>query len=183
MRPIATRPAHRLTTLAIFALALLCLPNFAAAAEHRIGLGANYWKTIDDLEDEGIENVDEIDDSGVSEILSYQYFPKGILGFELTVEHFPDGFGGATDDAYSPQIYVVVGRGFYGAVGIGATNSSDFDGDWSDPFYAAKAGFNLGLLPNVSLDLYGNYRFDAWSELEDADTDTIFLGAQLRISF
>lgn len=169
--------------LALLAASVLLAASSARAAEHRIGVGANYWKTIDDLEEQGISNVDEIDDSGVAEVISYQYLPKGILGFEVTLEHFPDGFGGSTDDAYSPQIYLVVGRGFYGAVGIGATNSSDFDGDWSDPFYAAKVGVNLGLLPHISLDLYGNYRFDAWSELNDADTDTVFLGAQVRVSF
>lgn len=155
----------------------------AEAGQHRIGLGVNYWKTIDDLDDEGFENIGDIDDNGIAEVGSYQYWPQGMIGFEVDLEHFPDGFGGSTDDAWSPQVYVTVGHGFYGGVGIGVTNSSDFDGEWSDPFYAAKLGVNLGLLPHIALDIYGNYRFDAWSELNDADTDTVFLGAQVRITF
>lgn len=177
--------SKRLTAPLFAGLVLGCVTGWLAtpaeAGQHRIGLGVNYWKTIDDLEEQGIDNVDEIDDSGLSQVASYQYWPKGVIGFQIDVERFPDGFGGSTESSWSPQVYLTVGHGFYGGIGIGITNSSDFEDDWSDPFYAAKAGFNLGLLPRVSLDIYGNYRFDAWSELEDADTDTVFLGALLRI--
>lgn len=174
------RAASRLLGLALL---LLCvwLVAPAEAGQHRIGVGVNYWKTIDELEDAGFENADEIDDSGLSQVASYQYWPKGVLGLQIDIERFPDGFGGSTETAWSPQVYVTVGHGFYGGVGIGVTNSSGFEDDWSDPFYAAKLGFNLGLLPRVSLDVYGNYRFEAWSELNEADTDTVFLGALVRI--
>lgn len=172
--------ARGLAGLALF-LSCLLISAAAEAGQHRIGLGVNYWKTIDDLEDEGLDNVDNIDDSGLSQVASYQYWPKGLLGIQVDIERFPDGFGGSTESSWSPQVYVTVGHGFYGGVGIGVTNSSGFEDDWSDPFYAAKAGFNLGLLPRVSLDIYGNYRFDAWSELNEADTDTVFLGALIRI--
>ncbi len=178
-----TRKLEALLTVTLL-LIFTAFAGPATAAEHRIGVGANYWKTIDDLEDEGIDNLDEIDDSGVAEVISYQYWPKGLIGFEIDLEHFPDGFGGSTDDAWSPQVYITAGHGIYGGLGAGITNSSDFeDDDWSDPFYAAKLGFNVSLLPHIALDIYGNYRFDAWSELGDADTDTIFLGAQVRITF
>ena len=179
-----TRKLEAVLTASLMIVALTAvLASPAGAGEHRIGAGVNYWKTIDDLDDEGFENIGDIDDSGIAEVVSYQYWPKGLIGFEVDLEHFPDGFGGSTDDAWSPQVYITLGHGIYGGLGVGVTNSSDFEGDWSDPFYAAKLGFNMALLPHISLDLYGNYRFDAWSELNDADTDTVFLGALVRVTF
>jgi hypothetical protein len=53
---------------------------------------------------------------------------------------------------------------------------------FSDPYFAAKAGFTLPLLPRLKLDINANYRFDDWSELEDASSDTVTLGALLRIA-
>lgn len=179
-----TRKLPALATASLLIAAAIAFPaGPAEAAQHRIGVGANYWKTIESLDDEGIGNIGQIDDSGVAEVASYQFWPQGLVGFEIAVEHFPEGFGGSTHDAWSPQVYVTLGHGLYGGVGVGVTNSSDFDGNWSDPFYAAKLGFNIGLLPHIALDVYGNYRFDAWSELNDANTDTVFLGAQVRITF
>ena len=104
------------------------------------------------------------------------------MAFELDLEYFDKGFGGATKEAYSPQAYVVVGRNWFVGVGVGTTYSDDFEDEITDPYYAAKAGFSLGLLPHLAVDLAANYRFDAWSELSDADTDTVFLGAMLRFN-
>ena len=67
-------------------------------------------------------------------------------------------------------------------LGGGIIYSSGFEDDYSDPFYAAKIGWDLTLIPRVHVDINANYRFDAWSELENADTDTITLGALLRFS-
>lgn len=161
----------------LFALCALC-PSPSAAGEHVFGVGVNYWETIDDLDiDENIEQ------DGLSKVLSYQYWPGGMIGFEFDVEHFDKGFSGATSDAYSPQAYVVVGRHFYVAAGVGTTYSSDLEDEITDPFYAAKAGINLSLLPHINLDVNANYRFDAWSQLDEAETDTVFLGAMLRFTF
>ena len=166
-----------LTPLVLFFVALgLAAP--ASAGEHVIGVGANYWKTIDDLD------IDEsIDQDGLSTVFSYQYWPGGMIGVEFDVEYFDNGFSGATKDAYSPQAYVVVGRNFYVAAGVGTTYSSDLEDEITDPFYAAKAGINISLLPHIDLDVAANYRFDAWSQLDQAETDTVFLGATLRFNF
>lgn len=152
----------------------------AEAGEHRLGFGFHWWKTVDDLKDDGF---DDIESDGVSQIFSYQYLPGGLIKFEADVEYFDKGFGGATDSAWSPQVFVLVGGFVYGGVGIGITNSSSFASDWSDPYYAARAGFDLLLLPKLHLDLNANYRFDAWSELEDVETETLTLGAIARFSF
>ncbi len=68
-------------------LAVLCFAGVAAVrAESRVGLGLNYWVSLDDFE------VDDIDDSGFSYLLSFQN--RGdLLGFELNLEFAPSRFG------------------------------------------------------------------------------------------
>ena len=150
----------------------------AHAGEHLLGGGIHYWRTIDDLADTGFE----IEDDGQAWVLSYQYRPAGLFSFEIDAEYFDKGFGGAEEAALSPQAYLVFGHGWYAALGGGVIYSDGFEDNVSDPFYAAKIGWDLTLIPRVHVDINANYRFDAWSQLEDADTDTITLGAILRFS-
>jgi hypothetical protein len=163
-------------------MALAALPALSAmaavpalAADHRIGAGIHHWQTVDDLADEGFEGLD---DSGTSGIVSYQYMPEGIFSFELDLEYFADGFGGSTEKAWSPQAYLLIGHGFYAGVGVGNVIS---DGESSDPFYAAKLGVDFAIIPRVSVDINANYRFDAWSLIDEVDTDTVTFGALLRL--
>jgi opacity protein-like surface antigen len=166
----------------ILLMALAALPALSAmaavpalAADHRIGAGIHHWQTVDDLADEGFEGLD---DSGTSGIVSYQYMPEGIFSFELDLEYFADGFGGSTEKAWSPQAYLLIGHGFYAGVGVGNVIS---DGESSDPFYAAKLGVDFAIIPRVSVDINANYRFDAWSLIDEVDTDTVTFGALLRL--
>jgi len=166
--------------LTIAALALsLAIPALAAAGEHRIGFGYYYWETVDSLDD-----FPDLEDDGYAPVVSYQYLPGGFLRFELDVEYYADGYAGSTEKAYAPQAYVLFGRFVYGGVGVGVTKSDGFaDGDeWSDPWYAARVGLDLLLLPKVHLDINANYRADAFKALEEADTDALTFGASLRVS-
>ncbi|MCL4838660.1 MAG: hypothetical protein KJ058_11925 [Thermoanaerobaculia bacterium] len=169
----------RTLSLAVALLFAVALAPAAAAGEHRLGFGLHYWKTLDEIEG---SLGDGIDDNGLSQLVSYQYLPGPFLKLEATVEYFPDGFGGATESAYSPQVFVIVGRGLYAGVGVGITRSSSFEDDWSDPFYGARVGYELPLLPRLDLDLNANYRFDSWSELEGYDSDVLTFGAVLRFT-
>ena len=178
MRRLALRAA-----LAAFALALLLVVAPAAAGEHRFGVGVHYWTTAEDFEDLGLSSLDDFEDDGVSEVFSYQYLPQPLFRVEVDVEYFDKGFGGATERAYSPQVFLLFGRGIYGGLGVGAIYSSGLVDDWSDPFYAARAGLDLLLLPKIHLDINANYQFDAWKQLDDVDTDTLTLGAIARFSF
>lgn len=175
MRTMMTRPWQQALGALILALAIPGL----AAAEHRIGFGYHYWKTVDDLDD-----FSDIEDDGYATVISYQYLPGGLIRFEFDLEYFPDGFAGSSEKAYSPQAYVMVGRFFYAGVGVGVTQSDGFaDGDeWSDPWYAARAGIDMLLLPKLHLDINANYRADAFKELEEADTDALTFGASLRLT-
>lgn len=151
------------------------MPMAGAVDAHRLGVGANYWVALDDID------VSDVDDNGFSYSISYQYRPH-VLGLQVDVEFLPDRFG---EDAVAPQAYLVLGRSFYAAAGVGMVY---WDGDWADdPFFALKAGFDMEMLPGIYLDISANYRFSEKTELKDSetdiDTDTIFLGAAVRIGF
>ncbi len=151
----------------------------ASAGDHRLGFGFHYWKTVDDLVS---GQSDDLDDSGLAQVFSYQYLPGGLVRFEVDIEYFDKGFAGSLERAYSPQFYVLLGRVVYAGVGLGATYSRGLPDQWSEPYYAARGGLELLLLPKLHLDLNANYRFNAWSELEDVETETLTLAAILRLS-
>ena len=167
----------RRTWLAVLVLAAVGLTNTVASAvevgSNRIGAGANYWVAVDSL------NSSTFDRDGLSYFVSYQYQPE-LFGFDLTVEMLPDRFG---RDALAPQAYIMLGQTLYLALGIGIVYAND---DFADePFYALKTGLDMELLPNFFVDISANYRFNETSQLKDRatniDTDTVFLGAAIRI--
>jgi hypothetical protein len=114
--------------------------------------------------------------------VSYQYL-AGFIRFEVAAEYFDKGFQGSLDWAVSPQVYILAGRGIYGGLGVGATYSDFANGSWSDPYYIAKAGFDLLLLPKIHLDINADYRFLEWEDLDNYDSDTITFGATVRVAF
>jgi hypothetical protein len=166
----------RIVLLLLFAFNLITANN-VSAAEHRFGIGANYWSSIDDIK----ENDGDIDDDGFSFIGMYQYWPS-LLGFGLEAEFLPDRFG---ETAIAPAAYVFVGKAIYAGAGIGITYS---DSDFADqPFFALRAGLDLEIIPRIHVNIYGNYRFNDKAEFNDddtdIDTDTIFLGAAVLFGF
>ena len=154
---------------------LVCAASAARAeGASRLGAGAYYWKALDDLDS-------KFEDNGLSYYASYQY-KSGLIGFEADLELQPDRF---EKSAYAPQAYVMLGETLYAAAGLGILY---MDGDFADnPFYAFKAGLDLELIPSVHLDINANYRFndkaDLSNDASDIDTDTVFLGAALRLEF
>lgn len=146
-----------------------------ARAEMRVGVGANYWVMLEDID------VDEVDEEGFGYLATLQ-LRNGMVGLGFDVEMMPDRFG---EDAYAGQAYIIVGEGLYGAAGIGINN---IDGDFAEePFYNLRVGLNLELVSGLYLDINANYRFNEIAEIEneveEIDTDTIFLGAALRLQF
>ncbi|MDA8017987.1 MAG: hypothetical protein MPN21_11120 [Thermoanaerobaculia bacterium] len=152
----------------------------ALAAEHSIGLGAHFFKTVDDLVDDGFDDIEE---DGFAYHVSWKIEPEGIFFFEIDAEYYPDGFAGATDGTLVPSAFVGVGHGLYAAVGVGVAYSDDLSDDVSDPIWTGRIGFDWSLLPGLSLDLNANYRTDAFDELEGASSDAVTIGAVIRISF
>ena len=161
--------------LAVYVLLCFLPVQTTFAGDHRIGGGANYWVTLDD-----IDTDEDIDDNGFSFYGSYQYW-MSLIGLEIAAEFLPDRFG---ESAIAPQAYALVGKAIYAGIGIGTVYS---DSEFADePFFALGAGLNLEILPGIFAHIYGNYRFndkaDLDNESKDIDTDTIFLGAAIRIA-
>jgi opacity protein-like surface antigen len=165
--------------VAAFSLACFAPAPAALAANgigaHRLGVGANYWKTIDEID------VADVEEDGFSWLASYQYAPVGLFKFEVDLEYFPD-LGGGTETVWAPEAFVIVGGTIYAGAGVGIYYS---DGDWADePFYMLRAGFDMPILPFLFLDVNANYRFNDWDTFSthDLDTDTIRLGAAVRFA-
>ena len=145
---------------------------------NQIGIGAHYWTTVKNID------VDNIDKNGFSYLAMYQYH-YGWVGVEADLEWFQKGFGGASDDVYQPQAYLILGKVIYAAAGIGGYYS---DGKLADnPFYAFRVGLDIPLLPILHLDINANYRFENWNDLsteaKNINTDTVTLGAAARLAF
>jgi len=182
MLTIALRSSRHLLPALCLGLVLFGLQTLPAlAADHSLGVGAQFFRTVDSFTDDIFDDsFNDVEDDGYALVLSYQYVPKGLLRFELDLEYYEDGFGGAGETAFTPIGYVLLGRSWYVGVGLGVTYSDGLADDVSDPFYAARIGWRFDLLPKISLDLNANYRADAFNDLDQADTDAITLGAILR---
>lgn len=167
-----------LTTLALFlSLSLLAATSATAEIKHRFGVGAHYWTAIDDID------VDDIKEDGFAYLVSYQLRPASLIKFGLDVEILPEEFGGADENVFAPQAYVILGSAIYAGLGIGTYYT---DGDFADdPFFNIRAGLDLNILPFLYLDINANYRFEEWDSIktldEDVSSDTITLGAAVRI--
>ena len=145
------------------------------AASPRVGVGANYWVALDDID------TDDFDEDGLSYYVTAQLPLGDLLKLDLQLERFEEGFAGSDEDVYSPQAYLLLGSSLYAGVGAGIYYA---DSEFSDtPYYGLRAGFSLELLPNILIDINANYRFEDWGGLndEDIDEDTLMLGAAARI--
>jgi hypothetical protein len=159
-------------------LGLMVWANHDAMAV-RLGLGANYWQAVDSIDE------DEFDEDGLSYIASLQFNLAEYSKIELGVEWYEAGFGGSAKDIYAPQAFFLLGKGLYVGAGVGGYYT---DGDFAnDPFFAFRAGFDVEILPSIYLDINANYRFENWDDLSaddtDVDSDTITLGAAVRLEF
>lgn len=169
----------KLTMKLLLAFVLGAMPFILsdAQAEFRLGVGANYWKAVDDVDD------DDFDEDGLSWILTSQFGLTDLAKLELAVERYDDGFAGADEEVYAPQAFLLLGSTIYIGAGIGWYYYDDEFSD--DPFYALRAGLDLELLPSIYLDINANYRFADWEELDgdDINGDTVTLGAAVRLEF
>jgi hypothetical protein len=173
--PRMAKSAPLLLTLIALGWAAAARP---AVADSSIGFGLHSWRTVDDLRSQGFGNLRR---SGVSYLVSYQYSPGALLKLEADAEYFDKGFGGSSHYAIAPQAFVLVGGFVYGGLGIGTIYSKDFANNFSSPFYAARVGLDLHLLPRFSVDVNANYHFHAFNELHGVNTGTVTVGAIARI--
>lgn len=159
---------------------MLATSAMAGAAEHRFGIGQLYWQSLGDIAEAGF------DEDGTAPFFTYQYVPEGIFRLELDVEYYDGGIGDP-DDNYgydlAPVAFVLVELGLYAGVGVGVTVANFPHSGVSDPFYAARLGWDFQLIPRLHFDVHASYRADTFKELEDYNQDSITLGAAVRIAF
>ncbi len=175
----AAAPAMAMAVALMVVLGWAAAARPAVAADASIGFGIHSWRTVKDLRSEGFQDIRR---SGISYLVSYQRHLIPLVKLELDGEYFDKGFGGSTHRAFAPQAYVLVGGFVYGGVGIGTTFSRDFANDFSSPFYVARVGLDLHLVPRFHLDVNANYKFNAFHELQGANTGTVTLGAVARLT-
>jgi len=173
---------RRLIALLAASVGLLWTASTTLAEEqernNQLGVGVHYWTTVKNID------VNDVDKNGFSYLAMYQYH-YGWVGVEADLEWFQKGFGGASQDVYQPQAYLILGKVVYAAAGIGGYYSNNKLAD--KPFYAFRVGLDIPLLPILHLDINANYRFENWNDLstegKSVDTDTVTLGAAARLAF
>lgn len=173
---------RRLLALLVASAGLLWIASTGRAQEqernNQLGIGAHYWTTVKNID------VNDVDKNGFSYLAMYQYHYEWI-GIEAALEWFQSGFGGASQDVYQPQAYLILGKVIYAAAGIGGYYSDSKLAD--NPFYAFRVGLDIPLLSILHLDINANYRFENWDDLstegKSVDTDTVTLGAAARLAF
>ena len=148
-----------------------------SSADSRLGLGVHYWRTVKSVPD------GEISRDGMSWYVTYQRRFMPLLKWQADLEILPREFAGSDKEVFAPQLYAVVGGWIYGAIGAGILYS---DGRFADsPFYNARAGLDLKLLPRTRFDLHVNYQFSEWSGINradrDFDSDVIAVGLAVRM--
>jgi hypothetical protein len=160
----------------VLAFALLTAATPAAAVEHRLGLGVHSWKPANELADD--LSVD--DDRDLAWVLSYQLVPVRVFKLEVDLEYFSNGFGGAGEEAWAPQVLLVLGDRFYAAAGAGWVYSQELEGDFSDTIYIARVGVDYPVLPRLRLDVSADQRSADLDGITEASGDTVTFAAVLR---
>lgn len=159
----------------MFAAVAACLAAGDAFAQTSVGVGARYFKTVDSLDG-------PFEEDGLAPLLTIKRDFVPLIHGQLDFVLYPDGYAGSDKDVFAPEVFLIVGSGIYAGLGVGTLYS---DGEFGDPFFIARAGLDLELLPSIHLDLNANYEFAEWEQIntidKDADSDTITLGAALRI--
>ena len=167
----------------IAAIAVLILAHESQAARgggFELGVGATYWYSIDEATDQSFDR------DGLGWMLTSRIPLSDIFAIGLEVEQSPDNFVFLDKPLYLPAAYAVLGNSIYGAIGFGTYY---YDGDfYGDVWYALRAGFKIPIITNaLVLDVNVNYRVEDWDGIKEVgdniDTDTLMIGAALRIVF
>lgn len=163
-------------TLFLFAALLFIGSSGVARADKSIGGGIHYLRNLGDLKASGVPQ--SFDQNSFSLLASGQ---TGIamLRLEADVEYIFD-YIGTGHPMWQPEAWVLTSGLIYAGAGIGIGYT---DGDWqNDPFYALRAGVNLGLA-GFGVDVFASYRFqkdDQLQSLTGDDLDSLTFAAIAR---
>lgn len=143
----------------------------------RLGVGLHYLRTIDEYGD--IDGFSQNDFSLFGSVT----LPVAMLKVEGDVEWIPD-YVGSDNHLIQPAAYGLLDLGLlYGGVGIGIGYLTGDGNGWAtNPFYALRAGVELGLA-GFAIDAFASYRFQNASftdGVENIDLDALTLAAQIK---
>lgn len=173
----------RFPLLAALAAALLALPARAATEQSsggfELGIGANYWYSVKDAVNE------KFDEDGLGWMISSRWMWTDYIGLGFELERSPKNFVAVEDYMYAPSAHLIVGKGLYLGFGVGCYY---YDGDfYDDAWYNIRVGVKAEIVDPLLIDINVNYRADSFKEVGDvvdeADGETLTLGAALRINF
>ncbi len=165
---------------AMAALLVIAAAPTVFASGFEIGVGANYWYSIDEAKDHSFDR------DGLGWMITSRLGLTDYFAIGLEVEQTPDNFVFLSEKLYMPAAYAILGDGIY--IGLGA-GTYYYDGDfYNDVWYALRAGFKIPILTkNLVLDVNVNYRVEDWNGITDVkdsvDSDTLMIGAALRLAF
>lgn len=164
---------------ALVALTLLPISTYAKSGGFEIGVGANYWYSVEDAIDK------EFDEDGLGWMLSTRWMFTDYIGLGFEFERSPDNFIALEDPMYAPSAHLIVGDKLYIGFGVGCYY---YDGDfYENEWYNVRAGIKIELLPSVMIDFNVNYRADDFDEIEDLDknidAETLVFGGAVRFAF
>ncbi len=171
---------HRKLFAVIAAFVLLAGVSSVLADGFEIGVGANYWYSIEEVEDQAFDR------DGLGWMITSRVPLAKYLAIGLEIEQTPENFAFLEDKLYMPAAYAILGRGIYIGLGVGTYY---YDGDfYSDVWYALRAGLEVPILTrHLVLDVNVNYRVEEWSGIKEADdfvdSDTLMIGAAIRLAF
>ena len=165
---------------ALAALLFTVVVPAASAGGFELGVGANYWYSIDEAKDHSFDR------DGLGWMISSRLPLSQLLALGLEVEQSPDNFVFLEEKLYLPAAYLILGDTVYAGLGVGTYY---YDDDfYGDVWYALRAGFKIPIIPRaLVLDINANYRVENWDDIKDAgdkvDKDTLMIGAALRLVF
>ena len=170
--------------IALLLVAGLICPTVGMAARHSLGIGAHYFRSLEEIKAE-----DDFDEDGLGLNLSYRYRMARLLALQGELQFFPDGIFFA-EDAYGFKGFLLLGNVIYAALGIG-TNRVEWpngDKEWTDTEYLLRAGVELPIVPDVfTIDMNANYILADWRDIDDLDDefdeDYMSFGAAARFHF
>jgi hypothetical protein len=157
---------------------IVILSSFAVqASATQLGVGLHYQRTIKEFDDVSGLSQDDFSLFGTVTL------PVAIVKIEGNVEWTPD-YLGSDEHLLQPAAYGLLDLGLlYGGVGIGIGYLTGDGNGWaSNPFYALRAGVELGLA-GFAIDGYLAYRFQSanfWDGAGNLDLNALTLAAQIK---
>jgi hypothetical protein len=152
--------------------------ELAGGGGNSAGIGVHYWRNVDD------GPLNAVTEDAAAWLLSYQFGPARLLKLETDLELYPWHFIASDSRVYAPQAYALVGLGIYGGLGAGMLVSGGKTS--GSPFYAARAGLDIEVLPSTYFDLSLSYTVSRWEAIanmfDEFTARSVSIAAAIRYS-